>query len=116
MADKPQSCVEGKSWKLRASQPMLMCGCLCNLSNTRFVMQTFGGEVQSTKTYKATTDILESNDFIGLNPTAEYETANYNASQYITQDGEVIFTGQERKLSEYINEDDIPGVTDFLII
>ena len=110
---KPKSCIEGQSFRLRAAQPALMCGCLCNLANARFVWQTFGGEIQDTKTYKVTTEILESSDFIGLNPKAEFETANYSATSYITQDGEVIFTGQERKIVQYVSEDDIPGVTQF---
>jgi hypothetical protein len=110
-----KSCVEGVSWKLRAGQPVPVAGCLYNPNNIKFVLQTFGAEKRVVKNYKATTDILESKDFIGLNPDAEFESANYSATQYITQDGEVVFTGQERKNAEYINEDEVPGVKDFYL-
>ncbi len=110
-----KSCVNGVSFKLRAGQPVPVCGCLCDINNLRYVLQSFGGERREVRNYKATTVLLESKDFIGINPDADYESASYNASQYITQDGEVIFTGQERTTPTYINEDEIPGVKDLFL-
>jgi len=107
------SCVVGTSWKLRSGQPQMVCGCLCDRSTSYYIMQTFGVERREVKNYKATTQLLESNDFIGLNPDAEFESASYNASTYLTADGEIIFTGQEQKLPEYINESLMPGVESF---
>jgi|WetSurMetagenome_2_1015567.scaffolds.fasta_scaffold856560_1 hypothetical protein len=113
-----KSCTEGVSWRLRASQPMPVCG-VCqlvyNASQVRYVIQTFGAEQRAVKSYKATTELLESKDFIGLNPEAEFETANYNATQYITIDGEVLFAGQEKKIATYVDESEIPGVADFYL-
>jgi hypothetical protein len=78
-----------------------------------YVLQSFGGEIRQTRNYKATSQLLESEDFIGLNPEASFEGAQYNASQYVNSDGEIVFTGQERKIPEFVNEDEIPGVKDF---
>lgn len=115
MADL-ESCVLGTSFKLRAGQPAPVCdSCPCSMSkgSINYVLQSFGGEIRQTRNYKATSQLLESEDFIGLNPEGEWETAQYNATQYVNSDGEVVFTGQERKIPEYVNEDMIPGVVDF---
>jgi hypothetical protein len=108
------NCVEGTSWKLRMGQPQLVCGCPCTITPDKtFIIQTFGVEVRTVKNYKATTEILESKDFIGLNPEAEYESASYNGTQYISTGGEVILTGQENKIPEYVDESEMPGVENF---
>jgi hypothetical protein len=79
-----------------------------------YVLQAFGGEEREVRNYRATTVFLESEDFIGLNPEGVYEGAQYTATNYINSDGDVIFTGQERKRSVFIDEEDIPGVKDFM--
>jgi hypothetical protein len=111
-----ESCVLGTSYKLRAGAPAPVCNsCPCTMTkgSINYILQSFGGEIRYTRNYRATSQLLESEDFIGLNPEAEWETAQYNATQYINNDGEVVFTGQERKIPEFVNEDQIPGVVDF---
>jgi hypothetical protein len=112
------SCSVGESWKLRSGQPILMCGCPCTITpgTISYVMQTFGAELAEVRNYRATTQLLESADFIGINPDGEFETASYNASNYVTSNNEVVFTGQEKKIATYINEDDVPGVEAFTFI
>jgi hypothetical protein len=78
-----------------------------------YILQSFGGEVRVTRNYRATSQLLESEDFIGLNPEASFETAQYNASQYVDAEGNIVFTGQERKIPTFVDEDEIPGVKDF---
>ena len=51
---------------------------------------------------------------IGLNPQGTMESASYQATQYVTKEGEIIFTGQEQMLPEYMTEDQMPGVSDFI--
>lgn len=113
-----KSCSDGLSWRLRAGQPILMCGCPCKITpgTVQYVMQTFGGEEREVTNLRATTELLESSDFIGINPEGEYEAANYSATQYVTSNNEVVFTGQERKIVRYINEDEVPGVENFTFI
>ena len=106
-----QNCVVGQSTKLRAGQPQPICGCPCvqKVSN-QLVLQTFGGEVAQVNSYKATLQLLESGDFVGMNPDGEYENASYQATQRVSKDGEVFYSGQEHKYPTYVNEDMIPGV------
>jgi hypothetical protein len=111
-----ESCIKGISWKLRAGSPMPICdSCPCTMKkgSIRYVLQSFGGEKRDTRTYKATSQLLESEDFIGLNPEAQWESAQYNGTQYIDVDGNIEFSGQERGVPVWISEDEIPGVTDF---
>jgi hypothetical protein len=107
-----ESCVKGVSFKLRAGQPLAQKGCPAGLT-TGFIMQTFGGEKRVTRTYKATTEIAESNDMIGLNPNAELESASYQGTQYVSKDGHLLLSGQEVELVQYIDEADVPGVNNF---
>jgi len=113
-----KSCSEGVGFKLRAGQPILMCGCPCKITpgTVEYVMQVFGAEKNSIINYRATTELLESSDFVGINPDGEYTTANYSASQYTTSEGEIVFTGQEHKIVTYINEDLVPGISNFTFI
>jgi hypothetical protein len=110
-----KSCTEGVIWRLRASQPVPVIGCLGDQTKLRYLIQSFGAEQRVTKSYKATTQILTSEDFIGINTEAEFESASYSATQYITLDGEVVFAGQEKKRPTYVNEDDMPGVSGFYL-
>lgn len=124
MADNFKNCTIGESFELSAGQPQPICtgdpydttNCICHPgSQIRYVMQTFGGKKRTTINHRATTQLLESNDFIGLNADAEYESASYQGTQYVTKDGEVVFTGREQKRVEYIGESEVPGVSDFVI-
>ena len=127
MADEDiKSCVQGESYRLRSGAAQPICttneydssGCICNENqsgpNIRFVKQTFGVEKRIVKNYRATALLAESNDMIGLNPQGTMESASYQATQYITKEGEIIFTGQEQMLPEYMTEDQMPGVSDFI--
>jgi len=127
MADEEViSCVEGESYRLRAGTPQAICtsnphdteNCMCNQDQTgvsiSFVKQSFGAEKRVVKNYRATTQLAESSDMIGLNPTGDLESASYQATQYIDKNGEVIFTGQEQLLPEYITEKNMPGVSNFI--
>lgn len=104
------SCVKGVSFKLRAGQPAAQKGCPTG-QTTGFVMQTFGGEKRQRRVYKATTEIAESNDMIGLNPEGELESASYQGTQYVSKDGDLILSGEEVELVEYVDEAQIPGVS-----
>jgi hypothetical protein len=106
------SCTKGISYKLRSGQPLAQKGCPAGLT-TGFVMQTFGGEVRTSRVYTATTEIAESNDMIGLNPDAELESASYQGTNYIDKDSNLILTGQEVELVTYVDETKIPGVKNF---
>ena len=113
-----ESCIKGISWKLRAGAPMPICdSCPCTMTkgSISYVLQSFGGEVRETRNYKATSQLLESEDFIGLNPEALFENAQYNGTVYQDTDGNTLFTGQERGIVTFIDEDEIPGVKDFKI-
>ena len=107
-----ESCVKGVSYKLRSGQPQAQKGCPAGLT-TGFVMQTFGGEKRTVRNYKATVEIAESNDMIGLNPNAELESASYQGMQYVSKDGDLFLSGQEVELVEYVDETDVPGVANF---
>ena len=115
MSDK--SCHEGVSYKLRTGQPQSICGCPCTSSAQArmFVMQSFGAERRAVKSYRATTEILESNDFIGMNPEAVFESASYNALPYTSGNNELFFQGQEQSIPTYIDESQMPGVSDFIV-
>jgi hypothetical protein len=80
---------------------------------TGFIMQTFGGEKRITRTYRATSEIVESNDMIGLNPEAEFESASYQGTQYVSKEGNLLLSGQEVELVQYVDETEIPGVANF---
>jgi hypothetical protein len=111
-----ESCVVGTSWKLRAGQPTPICdSCPCSMKkgSISYILQSFGGEIREVRNYKVTSELLQSEDFIGLNPEADYESAQYTGSQYVDNDGNAVFTGQERKIPTFVDEDQIPGVKDF---
>jgi hypothetical protein len=108
-----RSCTKGVSYKLRCGQPQPQRGCPSTNPTREFVLQTFGGERRTVRTYKATNEILESNDMIGLNALAEFESASYQGTNYTNKDGDLLLTGQETELVEYIDESKIPGVKNF---
>lgn len=121
-----KSCVEGESYRLRAGTAQAICtsndydtmNCMCNENQSnvsiRFVKQSFGVEKRVVRNYRATDQLAESADMIGLNPQGTMESASYQGTQYVTKDGEVIFTGQENLLPEYTTEENMPGVSNFL--
>lgn len=113
-----ESCVKGVSWRLRASSPLPICdSCPCTMKKgtVSYVIQSFGGEEREVRTYKATSQLLESEDFIGLNPEALFESAQYNGTVYQDSEGNMLFSGQERGIVSYIDEDELPGIPDFKI-
>lgn len=126
MADDIKSCVQGESYRLRSGAAQPICAsneydtqnCICNEDQSgptmKFIKQSFGVEKRVIKNYRATAQLAESNDMIGLNPQGTMESASYQATQYVTKEGEIIFTGQEQMLPEYTTEDQMPGVSDFI--
>lgn len=111
MAD--DSCVKGIDYRVRAGTPQPQRGCPTGNITTSFIMQTFGGERRTTRTYKATTEIAESQDLIGLNPSAELESASYQGTNYVSKEGDLFLSGQEVELVEYVDETEVPGVANF---
>jgi hypothetical protein len=111
MAD--ESCIKGVDFKLRAGQPQPQRGCPTDNLTKSFILQTFGGEKRVTRTYRATKEIVESNDMIGLNPNAELESASYQGTNYVSKDGDLLLSGQEVELVQYIDETEVPGVAGF---
>jgi hypothetical protein len=108
-----KNCSVGESVKLRAGQPKPVCGCPCvQKPSNQLILQTFGGERRQVLSYKATTELLASKDFVGMNPEGEFDSASYQATQYVSRDGDVFFSGQEHKLPTYVSEDMIPGVSE----
>jgi hypothetical protein len=109
----PKSCIKGVSHRLRAGQPVVQKGCPSG-GTTSYVLQSFGAERRTTHTFRATDSILCSSDFIGLSQSAEYETANYQGTNYVSKDGDILLSGQEVKIVEYISESQMPGVNNFI--
>ena len=110
------SCINTYGYKLRAGQPTLICAedsehCECAPGNrTSFVMQSFGTEVITGRTYSATDTLPISVDFIGMSPDGTLESASFNATQYTTLDGHLVWQGTEQLLTTYDEEDIIPGI------
>lgn len=111
-------CTVTTNFQLRASNPVVRIGCGNVYHGTQggteytFVLQTFGVEKKEVITYKATTELLESKDFIGLNPDAEFENANYNATIYTDKEGNTVFQGTETKVPTYDDERSMPSLTE----
>lgn len=107
-----KACIVGKEYRLRAGQPQAQKGCPSN-QTSKFILQTFGGELRETINYKATDELLASTDMVGLNAAGEFESANYQGTQYVGKNGDFLFTGQEVKIVQYISEDEVPGIKGF---
>ena len=107
------SCTKGIDYKLRAGTPAPQRGCPSLPPTRGFILQTFGGEMKVSNVYYATDTICESNDMIGLRPDAPYESANYQGTIYMSKNGDMLLTGTEVHITQYIQESQVPGVSNF---
>ncbi len=103
------------SYRLRASAPQPIKGDCASLnepapSTISFVIQTFKAEKTETDTCEDKSELLCSNDMLGLG--GQYVTASYTAQRFLDPDtNSLIFQATEAKEALIIDEDDVPGVT-----
>lgn len=103
------------SFTLRASSPQPVKGECATLdtpspSTIGFVLQTFMAERQDTDTCEDQTQLLCSNDMLGLG--GEYVSASYTAQRFLDPDtGSVVFQSTETRREVIIDEDDVPGAS-----
>lgn len=104
------------SYRLRASQPQPIKGRCAdplldpNPATIGFVLQTFKAEKTETDSCDDQSQLLCSNDMLGLGGL--YVSASYTAQRFLDPDtGEVVFQSQETREAEIIDENDVPGVS-----
>ena len=107
------------SYRLRAAAPQPSRGKCTdplldpNPATIGFVLQTFKAERQQVDSCEDQAQLLCSNDMLGLG--GQYVSASYSAQRFLDPDtGQIIFTSQETKEAEIIDEDEVPGVVGFL--
>lgn len=85
---------------------------------TQYIYQTFGAEKTIVDIYDATTQFKKSEDMQGLKPGDEtdpayrnntYVRASYSGRGLRTTDGDIVYSGQEEHVKEFIEEEDVPG-------
>ena len=85
---------------------------------TEYIYQTFGASKTITDSYDATIQFLKSSDMQGLSPGDEtdpsyrnntYVRASYSGKALRTTDGDMVFSGQEEHVSEFVEEEEVPG-------
>ena len=79
------------------------------VSPGRFLAQTFGVDKNKVTSWEATTIITKSDDFVGADISGDYISANFQRLPYLTQGGNNVFSGQTVGVTEFIDEDEIPG-------
>jgi len=103
------------SYRLRASSPQPSKGDCTTLEEPApdtvgFVLQTFMAEKTITDSCEDKTELLCSNDMRGLG--GGYLSASYSAQKFLDPDtGEIVFQSNETAEEEFIEEDEVPGVT-----
>ena len=103
------------SYTLRAGSPQPFHGDCTSLeapvsATAGFVLQTFMAEKLVTFTCEDKEDLLCSNDMRGLG--GGYLSASYTAQRFLDPDtNELVFQATESLEEEYIQEDDVPGVS-----
>jgi hypothetical protein len=108
-------CVISQNITLRAGAPAVSVGCPSEVGDrSSFILQTFGVKKQEVITYKATTELLQSTDFVGMNPNAEFQSASYTATIYTDSDGDVVFQGTENKVPTYGDESELPSLEEVM--
>ena len=83
-----------------------------------YIYQTFGATKTTIDVHSATTTLLKSSDMQGLKPGDE-EDSSYRASTYTkasysgrglrTTDGDIVFSGQEEHVAEFVDESEVEG-------
>ena len=85
---------------------------------TAYVMQTFGASKSIVDIHDATTTFLKSADMQGLKPGEEeddayrrstYVRASYSGKGLRNTDGTAVYSGNEEHVSEFIEEEEVPG-------
>ena len=76
-----------ESFTLRSAGPV-------PVSAGTFIVQTFGVEKTTIRTYEATTHLLKTKNMAGQ-PGGEYISASYQRLPYLTEGGDQIFSGTE---------------------
>jgi len=103
------------SFKLRASAPQPSKGDCTSLeepapANIGFILQTFKAEKTITDSCEDKTELLCSNDMRGLG--GGFLSASYSAQKFLDPDtGELVFQANETLEEEFIEEDEVPGVS-----
>ena len=106
------------SYKLRASAPQPISNCTLsqgqsNLQIQRtvgYVMQTFKAEVVLSEMCEDDDELLCSTDMVGLG--GNFQSANYTAQKFLdSETGGIIFIANKVRDRTFINEDDVPGVS-----
>ena len=102
------------SYRLRASTPQPQKGRCSdplldpNPATVSFVLQTFLAERQFTDTCEDQSELLCSNDMLGLGGL--YVTASYTAQRFLDPDtNTIVFQSSESREAEIIEEADVPG-------
>jgi hypothetical protein len=103
------------SYRLRAAAPQPSKGDCTSLEEPAptvvgFVLQTFMAEKTITDSCEDKTELLCSNDMRGLG--GGYLSASYSAQKFLDPDtGEIVFQANETLEEEFIEEDEVPGVS-----
>ncbi len=101
------------SYRLRASGPQPYKSGCATLNQPApgtagFVLQTFKAEKQFTDTCEDKSQLLCSDDMLGLG--GNYVSASYTAQRFLDPDtGGIVFTASEVRDFEIIDEDEVPG-------
>jgi hypothetical protein len=83
-----------------------------------YYFQTFGASKIKVTVHSATTTLLKSSDMQGLKPGDEenssyrdstYTKASYSCRGLRTTDGDIVFSGQEEHVAEFVDEDSVPN-------
>ncbi len=105
--------IRSTAYTLRASAPQPIKGECTTLdtpapSTIGFILQTFKAEKQNTDTCEDQTQLLCSNDMIGLG--GDYVSASYTAQRFIDPDTDgSVFQSTETRFREIVEEDEVPG-------
>jgi len=103
------------SFRLRAATPQPSKGDCTSLEapapgTIGFILQTFKAEKTITDSCEDKTQLLCSNDMRGLG--GGFLSASYSAQKFLDPDtGELVFQSNETLEEEFIEEDEVPGVS-----
>ena len=91
-------------------------GCPSNIYE--YVYQTFGADKIVVDVYSAKTELLKSSDMQGLKPGDEedpayrdttYTKASYSGKGMRDTDGNIVYSGQEEHVRQFVDESEVPG-------
>jgi hypothetical protein len=102
------------SYRLRAASPQPVKGeCPSTIDpnppTIGFVLQTFKAEKITTDVCEDQTELLCSNDMLGLGGL--FISASYSAQRFLDPDtGEIVFQATETRRPQFIDETEVPGI------